>query len=157
LLKGLDRAGVAFVVIGGVAAVAHGSVRVTNDLDICYDPDAGNTDRLARLLRRWHAYPRGVELGLPFILDARTFRDVHVLTLTTDEGDLDVMDEVVGVGSYERVRKASQPVTVEGVRAHILGLDALIRAKRATRRPKDEDVLVELEALRELRRPSGGG
>lgn len=157
LLKGLDRSGVTFVVIGGVAAVAHGSVRVTNDLDICYDPDAANTDRLARLLRRWHAYPRGVEPGLPFILDARTFRDVHVFTLVTDEGDLDLMDEVAGVGPFERVRAASQAVTVEGVRVSILGLDALIRAKRATRRPKDEDALVELEALRELRRQSGGG
>jgi hypothetical protein len=46
----LCDAGVDFVVIGGVAATFHGSVRVTYDLDICYSRISSNVKRLAPAL-----------------------------------------------------------------------------------------------------------
>jgi hypothetical protein len=33
----LVKAGIHFILVGGAAAVAHGSSRLTNDLDIVYD------------------------------------------------------------------------------------------------------------------------
>lgn len=155
VLRGLTGAGVRFVVIGGVAGVAHGWSRITNDVDICYDPAPENRVRLARLLQSWHAYLRGVEPGFPFTMDARTLRDVPVLTLVTDEGDLDVMDRVQGVGEYAAVETGSQTIVIEGVPAPTLTLDALIASKRATGRRKDREALLELEALREERRRRG--
>ena len=50
LLRRLVAAGVDFVVIGGIAAVLHGSARLTRDLDIVFAPDAGNLEALARVL-----------------------------------------------------------------------------------------------------------
>ena len=50
MLQGLTSARVRFVVVGGVAAAAHGSAHVTNDLDICYDTAPSNVSRLAALL-----------------------------------------------------------------------------------------------------------
>jgi hypothetical protein len=85
MLAGLTRKKVRFVVVGGVAGVAHGSSRVTNDLDICYDAADANVRALASLLANWHSYPRGVEKGLPFIMDDRTLRNAPILTLTTSE------------------------------------------------------------------------
>lgn len=155
VLRGLTGAGVRFVVIGGVAGVAQGWARVTNDVDVCYDPSPENRERLAAVLAGWHGYLRGVEPGLPFVLDARTLRDVPVLTLVTDEGDLDVMDRVQGVGDYARVASASETIVIEGVPTPTLSLDALIAAKRATGRRKDRQDLIELEALREERRRRG--
>lgn len=152
MLQGLKDSEVSFVVIGGVAATAHGSARITNDVDICYDPTPDNRERLAARLAAWHAYMRGVEPGLPFWMDARTLRDVPVLTLITDEGDLDVMDLVAGVGTYEKVLAASEPATLEGVGVRAITLDALIASKRAAGRRKDLEALLELEALREKRR-----
>jgi hypothetical protein len=152
MVAGLTQAEVRYVVIGGVAATAHGSRRVTDDLDICYDPALANRARLAALLARWHAYPRGIEPGLPFIMDAVTLDRAPLLTLTTDEGDLDCVDEVSGVGRYGAVAAASAAVTVGDVRFHVLGLSALIKAKRASGRPKDREALLELEALFELQR-----
>ena len=70
----LAKAEIRFVVIGGLAMRAQGSTRLTEDLDICYDPEPENVQRLASLLADWHAYLRGVEPGLPFVMDARTFR-----------------------------------------------------------------------------------
>ena len=152
MAAGLVQAKVRFVVIGGVAATAHGSRRVTNDLDICYNPTPENRARLAARLAGWHAYPRGVEPGLPFVMDTVTLERSPILTLTTDEGDLDGLDEVKGVGPYRTVARASERVTVADVTFAVLQLPALIKAKRATRRPRDRDALVELEALMELRR-----
>jgi len=65
------------------------------------------------------------------------------------------MDRVAGVGEYAAVRAASVEVDMAGVPARVLALDALIAAKRATRRRKDQEALLELEALREERRRRG--
>ena len=152
ILTRLVRAKVRFVVIGGVAATIQGSARFTNDLDICYDPSSDNVERLVTLLRSWHAYLRGVEPGLPFLLDARAFRTTPVMTLTTDVGDIDVLDVVPGVGSFDAVLRASEVAQVGTVRFHSLGLEGLIASKRAVRRPKDVEQLVEYEALLALRK-----
>jgi len=152
LLHGLVRHEIAFVVVGGVAAVLHGSARVTNDLDICYDPAEQNVERLAALLASWNPYPRGWEPGLPFTMDTKTFRTTPVLTLTTTEGELDLMAEVSGVGDYPAVLRASVAMSTPAFSLKVLDLDGLVRSKRATGREKDLAQLPELEALRALRR-----
>jgi predicted nucleotidyltransferase len=152
ILRALVAAKVRFVVIGGVAATIQGSARFTNDIDICYDPAPENIERLVAVLSKWNAYLRGVERGLPFILDAKSFRITPVMTLTTDKGAIDVLDIVPGVGGWDAVLKSSEPVTIGKVEFRALTLEALIASKRAVRRPKDVEQLVELEALRALRR-----
>ena len=148
-VKGLTDAGIRFVVIGGFAAAAHGSARLTDDLDICYDATPDNVAKLARLLSEWHAYPRGIEAGLPFIMDAQTLRQAPIQTLTSSQGLLDVMDVVKGIGDYAKCVASSEETSVGEVRFRLLTLPALIRAKRAAGRPKDLDHLVELEAIAE--------
>jgi hypothetical protein len=151
MLHGLTEARVRFVVVGGVAAAAHGSTFVTNDLDVCYDAVATNVDRLAALLREWRAYPRGVEPGLPFFMDAKQFHITPVMTLSTREGEIDVLDRVDGVGDYRVVYERSVALRAFDVRFRVLDLAALIAAKRAAGRPKDIAQLTELEALLALR------
>jgi hypothetical protein len=136
IITGLCDSGVDFVVIGGVAARAHGSARITEDLDVCYDPSPDNRRRLASLLQRWHGYPREVEEGLPFIMDARTLAISPILTLTTDEGALDLFDSVAGIGNYQDVVKQSVSVEGGGVRFLALGLSGLIDSKRAAGRAR---------------------
>jgi predicted nucleotidyltransferase len=156
ILAGLNAAEVRYVVIGGVAAIWHGSARITNDVDICYDPESRNRDRLARVLAAWNAYMRGVERGLPFTVDARQLLINPVLTLVSSEGDLDVMDRVPGIGDYPQVELASEPAALMGIPVRVISLDALIAAKRATGRRKDREALLELEALREMVRKRKG-
>jgi predicted nucleotidyltransferase len=147
MLQGLRSNGVKFVVVGGVAATAHGSRRVTDDVDICYERGRANVTRLAQLLSEWDAYPRGIDRGLPFFMDARQFRTTPIMTLTTREGFIDVLDVVKGVGDYSKCRVRSAEVGAFGIRFRVLDLPALIDAKRAAGRPKDLDQLPELEAL----------
>jgi hypothetical protein len=152
IIAALVAAGVRFVVVGGVAGVAHGSVRLTNDIDVCYDTAADNVRALAALLASWGAYLRGVELGLPFAMDERALRTTPTMTLTTRVGNIDVLDSVAGVGRYDEVLAASEPCVVGDTRFRVLSLPALIMAKRAAGRPKDLEHLIELEALQSLKK-----
>jgi predicted nucleotidyltransferase len=152
VLRGLKDSRVKFVVIGGLAAAAHGSRRVTDDVDICYDTDHQNLTKISELLSSWKAYPRGIEKGLPFFMDERQFKVTPLMTLTTTEGLIDVLDFVKGVGDYHTCVKQSLEITAFDIRFRILDLPALIDAKRAVGRPRDLDHIPELEALLALRR-----
>ena len=152
MLSGLEEVGIRYIMCGGVAGAAHGSRRVTDDLDILYDTSADNTRALASVLAGWHAYPREVEPGLPFIMDERTLQGAAVLTLTTDRGLLDLFREMRGVGTYERALRGSVAIDLDGSTVRTLNLEQLIAAKRAAARPKDREHLLELEAIRDLRR-----
>ena len=154
MLHGLIEAGVEFVVIGRVAAVAHGSPFLTNDLDICYAPSSRNVERLVRLLRSWNAYPRGGERGLLFDLDARTFSATPILTLNTSEGELDLLDRIADLDGYGSALEDSEEFSAFGVTFRGLGLRALIRAKEATGRDKDLAQLPALRAILALREES---
>lgn len=157
MLGGLVSAQVRFVVVGGLAGAAHGSGRVTDDLEICYDLATDNVERLASLLVRWDAYPRGAELGLPFFMDVRQFRTTPIMTLTTSDGYIDVLDRIDGIGGYHEALAQSVEFSGLDVTFRVLDLPALIVAKRATGRRKDADHLPELEALLAYRERSAAG
>ena len=71
-------------------------------------------------------------------------------TLTTTIGPLDLLGEVAGVGRYEDALPHAKAMTVFGHETLVLDLDSLIESKRAAGRPKDLEVLAELEILRDL-------
>lgn len=151
MLIGLAEADARFVVIGGYAAIAHGSPHVTDDLDICCDQAPDNFAILAPLLAAWEAYPRGVPPGLPFLMDARTLRCTPHLALRTREGEIDVFHRVAGVGGYERCVAASLVITLSPIQFRALDLDALIASKEVTGRRRDLEPTLMLRALRELK------
>jgi predicted nucleotidyltransferase len=150
-LRVLVQAQVEFLVVGGVAARAHGSARLTNDLDILYRRSPENIERLAGALAPHAPYLRGAPPGLPFRLDAATIRRGLNFTLTTAFGDLDLLGEVTGGGGYEALIPRSKPIAAFGLEVPCLDLDCLIQVKRAAGRPKDLDAIAELEALLEER------
>lgn len=142
MLPLLAEAGVEFVIVGGLAAIVHGSARATFDLDICYSRTAANIERLAPHLR-------GAPLDLPFRFDAATVRKGLNFTLTTNLGDIDLLGEVSGVGGFDAALRDSIPVQIFGHEFRVLTLDSLIAAKHAAGRPKDLTDLHTLEALRD--------
>ena len=46
LLTALAKADVSFILVGGVAATAHGATRLTQDIDVVYERTPENIDRL---------------------------------------------------------------------------------------------------------------
>jgi len=150
-LRALAQAGVEFIVVGGVAATAHGSSRLTVDLDVVYARSAENIERLVTALAPFSPYLRGAPPGLPFRWDPETIRSGLNFTLTTSLGDLDLLGEITGGGSYEDLLPDSTSVAAFGVECRCLNLDRLILVKRAAGRPRDLEVIAELEALKEER------
>ena len=151
LLRVLDAGGVAFVVVGGLAANAHGAIRTTRDLDVVYARTGDNLRRLALALEPLHPYLRGAPPGLPFRLDEPTLRAGLNFTLTTSAGDLDLLGDVAGGGAYEALLPHSRQLELLGARCWCVDLETLIHLKRAAGRPKDFEALAELVALREER------
>jgi hypothetical protein len=152
LLRALVEGRVDFVVIGGIAAIAHGSPQITQDLDISYAGDDANLERLGAVLIGLDATLAGVTDDVPFVPDGHTLRHTRVLTLDTPDGRLDVLAEPDGSGGYERLRANALIATVGGVEVRIAGLDDLIAMKKAAGRPKDRIYVEELEAVRRLQR-----
>jgi hypothetical protein len=149
LLAILAKAKVDYVLVGGVAAVAHGSARLTVDVDIVYSRVHANVERLVAALAGHAPYLRGAPPGLPFRWDAATVERGLNFTLTTDLGPLDLMGEIPGGGSFEELKPGAVTLRVFGVDCLCLSLPQLIRAKRAAGRPKDLEAIAELEALLE--------
>jgi predicted nucleotidyltransferase len=148
LLAALVRSDVKFILIGGVAAAAHGSARNTQDIDIVYERSTANLERIVAALEPYNPYLRDAPPRLPFRLDVGTLRAGLNFTLTTDVGWLDLFAEIPGGGTYSELLDSSIEVELFGFRCRILDLDGLIRAKRATGRPKDLETIAELESIR---------
>ncbi|MBL8742636.1 MAG: hypothetical protein JNK04_16125 [Myxococcales bacterium] len=139
--------------VGGLAVLTHGHVRATLDLDVCYARTPENLQRLERALVPIHPRLRGAPPDLPFFFDEQTLRNGLNFTLVTDEGDLDLLGEVTGIGGYGDMALAAITVEAFGVSFKLMALDDLIRAKAAAGRAKD---LLDLEALRALARAKRG-
>jgi hypothetical protein len=144
LLRHLVEGGVDFVVVGGVAVVIQSTPRFTGDLDISYALDHENLDRLGGVLTKLGARLRMTDEDLPFIPDGRTLRRAMLLTLTTSEGDLDLLAEPDGSPGYTAMRRRATHVDIEGVTVMVASIDDLIAMKQAAGRPKD---LVDIESL----------
>jgi hypothetical protein len=152
IIRRLTDAQVDFLLIGGLAANAHGSARVTTDVDISYSRAAPNLARLVKALKPVKPYLRGAPPGLPFEWSVATLAAGLNFTLITTEGAVDLLGEIVGGGAYEDLLPHSSTHRAFGRDIRILDLPWLIRVKRAAGRPKDLEVIAELEALLEERR-----
>jgi hypothetical protein len=155
ILAALTENGVEFVVIGGLAAAAHGSIIPTYDIDIVPRTVVDNLTRLSAALRQLGARIRtdAVEGGLPFDHDAESLAAASVWNLTTPHGDLDITFTPSGTQGYPDLIKDADPEPFFGVVVHIASLADVIRSKQAANRPKDQralPVLREILANRDL-------
>jgi hypothetical protein len=156
LMEALDRHAVDFVVIGGIAGIAHGSAYPTYDFDILYARDEGNLDRMAAALKELGVTLRGAPADLPFQIDARTLAAGCNFTFDSRYGRFDILGEADGMRDYEVMRADAKTEKAWGVRVRIASLDDLIRMKRAAGRPKDKLMVEELIAIAEDQRRAAG-
>ena len=149
ILARLNEHEVEFVVIGGVAAILHGSARATLDVDICAPLVEPNLSRIIAALKgsnpRWRMRPDRP----PLSEDPEKLRGFQNLYLETDMGILDILNEVTGIGPYDQVLPNSTEIDLGEMKLRVLTLEALIRAKHAAARRKDIDAVKELEVIHE--------
>lgn len=151
LLRTLAAGDVECILVGGAAGIAHGSARLTLDVDVVYRRTPENIARLVACIAPYHPYLRGAPPGLPFRWDVETIRRGLNFTLDTALGPLDILGEVTGGGNYDALLPDTEMLEAFGVRCRGLSLMKLIQVKRAAGRPKDFEAIAELEAIEEER------
>jgi hypothetical protein len=157
LAEVLDRHGVEYLVVGGVAARAHGASRPTQDLDCLVRRGRENLERLAAALVELHAHLRVSGLtedemaALPVQLDAETLARTELSTWRTDAGDLDLLSDIPdSEGSrrrYEDLVANSSRIDSDGVSVRVASLQDVIASKEWANRAKDQEALPELRQL----------
>jgi hypothetical protein len=149
ILAALDRHGVRYVLIGGLAATLHGSPYVTRDVDIVPEEAKQNLERLSDALEELHARIRvtGKPDGVPFDPAPTALARTRTWNLQTDAGDLDIAFEPSGTQGYEDLRRDAVTLQVGGTAVPVASLADVIRSKEAAGRARDH---LALPGLREL-------
>jgi hypothetical protein len=144
IIRVLNRHGVRFVVIGGIAAGVQGAMWATTDLDVTYDREQGNHARLASALAELNAEPVELPPGVRVHLDARGLAAGDVWTLMTRYGRLDLLGEPAPGITYAAL--AARARSIHGDEAYLVAtIEDLISMKQHAGRPKDR---AQIELLR---------
>jgi hypothetical protein len=136
-----------------MAAVLHGDVGVTVDLDLVPDRSDANLERLATALRVLDARIRteGEPEGLPFDCSKGFFRNLApeaFVNMTTSAGDVDVTFSPAGFEGFEELAKGALEIeAADRVRILVASLEDVIRSKEAANREKDQQAVPRLRRL----------
>ena len=149
ILAVLRRHHVNLVVVGGLAAVVHGSDMATFDLDVTPERRRDNLARLASALQELNAAVRvdGAPKGVPFVPSGEFLANVTMLNLTTSFGDLDLVMTPAGLAGYDAVAADASEIEIDGVIVQIASLADVIASKEASDRAKDRLTLPGLRVL----------
>ncbi len=146
ILAALVDAEVTFVVIGGLAADAHGVGWATFDADVMIEASDRNVRVLVEALKGIDGVFHTAH-NPPIVPDVeRIVAATGPLLLRTRFGRLDLLKEAGGE-HYESLVGDALRRNVCGVDVAIASLAALVRMKRAANRPKDRAVLPAMEAV----------
>ncbi len=152
LLERMVKAGVDFVIVGGFAGVVHGCTYVTQDIDICCDFSANNLLRLQKALSDLRPVHRMTPNRLKLELTEENCGQFKNLNLDTEIGQLDCLSFIDGLGDYKKVKRESELVEVQDLQLRVVGLEALIKSKKAMNRPRDTEAILQLEAIKKLKK-----
>jgi len=154
LLQRLADAGLDFVIVGGYAAISHGSSYLTRDVDICAVLTTENIAKLRQALSEWNPKHRMTPQKLSFLTYPPAGQPLNNLYRQTDRGVLDVISAVLGVGDFQRIKQQAEELEVDGQRFQVISLGDLIIAKEAMGREKDLLTAKELRAIAAKRQQS---
>lgn len=146
VVAALGAAGVAYVVVGGLAVAAHGVVRATADLDVVADQSGENMTCLAGCL---------TELGAVHPVHGRLTGDNLAapvsFKLRTRHGHVQVLNRMPAVPPFRELAAARMIVELDtDALAPVCSLEHLLAMKRAAGRPRDLADLAELTELHGL-------
>ncbi len=148
LTKRLIEANVEFVLVGGFAAIAHGVLRSTRDVDVCCRFSEANLMRILQALADLHPVYRQ-RTDLPLELTPELCASLKNLYLKTDVGILDCLGEIKGVGGFDEVVRHSVELELPIGKCLVIDLDTLIIAKEAMDRDHDR---ITVRDLREIKK-----
>ncbi len=131
-LQALVAEGVDFIIVGATAARLQGAAIVTEDIDLWFPK--GSEEKVVRAAKAAGIVyvPAGIAMNPP-VFGGKHVRFDQVLSMS-------------GLEDFEHERKNTVAREVNGIRLQVLGLDRIVRSKRAAGRDKDKAALPALEA-----------
>ena len=152
VLRILNEEGVHYVLIGGLAAVLHGSSLPTQDVDILPLRESDNLERLSGALARMGARIRTSNDPVTAPIDGAFLDAITLmLNLVTDYGDLDIAFDPAGPkNGFSEWDADATPLDVgNNLIVRVAALADVIDSKTSANRLKDQRALPYLESLRE--------
>jgi hypothetical protein len=145
LLRALLDAEARFLIVGAYAVGVHGRPRATKDLDVWVEASDGNAPRVLQALRAFGAPLMGLALD--------DLRAPGVgLQIGVEPGRIDVLTAISGVSFSEAWPDRIEASFGDEVRCNVIGVEHLLRNKRAAGRPQDLADVAALERLMHLKR-----
>ena len=154
IINALNQSGVSYVVVGGLATVLYGHLRVTADVDLVVRLVPQNVSSALTVLHSLGFQPR-----MP--VDPSQFADEKIRQTWVREKGMtvfsffDPQDVTRSVDlfadypmDYEELFARSELKEIGGISMRVCALDDLIAMKRAADRPIDREDVKALEAIR---------
>jgi hypothetical protein len=154
LVRTLNAAGVPFIVVGGLAVNAHGYGRQTADVDLVVRLDPNSVENAFRALAGIGYLPRVPVVSADLSNAERRAKLIEEKGMTVigfhsdkhPETPVDIFASEPFDFAVEYERALVEEVAT-GIPVHIVGLDTLLRLKRAAGRPQDLADIAELSSL----------
>jgi hypothetical protein len=157
LVSTLERHGVEYLVVGGIAAQGYGAARPTKDFDCLVRREQANLDRVAAAMVELGARLRVGGLSdeearaLPVQMDGAMLAQNEISTWRTDAGDLDVLTNIPARDGrrlgYEDLVHRANIVQGDGFVVRAANLADIVASKEWADRPKDREALAELREI----------
>ena len=156
IVDALNHANVRYVVAGGLAVVAHGYLRLTMDVDLVIDLQRDNLLRGLNALERV-GYKSRLPVAKEQIADAQTRetwikeKNMMVFPLWNPSHEKGMVIDIFVKCPFDFADEYAKAKWIEmdsGTRVPFIGLDCLLKMKKAAGRPKD---LVDIEYLERVR------
>ena len=132
-ITALNNNEVEYILVGGYAVILHGYSRTTGDLDIWINKEKENYFNLVKAFK---------EFKMPvFDMTENNFLknpELNVFTFGRPPSAIDIMTDVKGL-HFKEALKTSQIIEAGSLKVRVIGLNQLLKAKRAAGRHRDLD------------------
>jgi predicted nucleotidyltransferase len=137
-IRAFNNQEVEYILVGGYAVIIHGYNRTTGDMDIWVNQTVDNYKKIVKAFD---------EFGMPvFDMTEKNFlhnSDLDVFSFGVPPVSIDLMTRTKGL-EFESCFKNAEVHDIDGLPVRVLHIDDLIKAKKATNRPKDQDDIENL-------------
>lgn len=156
----LDRAGIAYVMVGGYAAELHGATRFTLDIDVVPRWDEANLRRLCDLLRSVNAETVSGPKATGDQITPALLQDREILNWNTSLGQIDTLVGIPNADGepvdFDQLLGRARAAQLGDVTVAVANLNDIITSKEYAGREKDHQALPELRRIEEEQRSGEG-
>jgi hypothetical protein len=156
IFRRLQEENVDYLVVGGVAVMLHGVVRMTADLDLMVMLTEGNLEKFVSVMNDLGFRPKVPVPAESFISEAnrRTWieeKNMQVFSFLHPDQAISLIDVFVKEPiSYDELRRGAEMKYLDEIAIPVVSINDLIRLKKLSGRPQDLEDIKSLEEVQKI-------